>query len=91
MAALLSAAPQHIAPPRSPHANTKAVCLCPAPAVGLISTFQDAMLPAWISYELVEALRYLARRSQVKPRGSVRVICGIIRFCYRGGSGAALT
>jgi len=63
MAALLTAAPQHIAPPRSPHANTKAVCFCPAPAVGLISTFQDAMLPAWISSVKVELLRYLVRRS----------------------------
>jgi len=48
MAILLPAAPQHIAPPRSPHANAKAVGFCPAPAVGLIGTFQDAMLPAWI-------------------------------------------
>jgi len=57
MAALLTAAPQHIAPPRSAHTNTKAVCFCPVPAVGLIGTFQDAMLPAWISYDKVEPLR----------------------------------
>jgi hypothetical protein len=63
MAALLTAAPQHIAPPRSAHANTKAVRFCPAPAVGLIGTFQDAMLPAWISCVKVELLRYLAGRS----------------------------
>ena len=54
MTALLSAAPQHIAPPRSPHANTEAVGLSPAPAVRLIGTFQDAMLPAWISCDLVQ-------------------------------------
>ena len=63
MAALLTAAPQHIAPPRSPHTNAKAVCFCPAPAVRLIGTFQDAMLPAWIFYDKAEVLRYLARRS----------------------------
>jgi hypothetical protein len=63
MAALLTAAPQHIAPPRSSHTNSKAVRFCPAPAVGLKGTFQDAMLPAWISYVSVELLRYLAGRS----------------------------
>jgi hypothetical protein len=57
MAALLTAAPQHIASPRSSHTNTEAVCFCPAPAVGLIGTFQDAMLPAWISCDKVELLR----------------------------------
>jgi len=63
MTALLTAAPQHIAPPRSSHTNAKAVRFCPAPAVGLKGTFQDAMLPAWISYVKVELVRYLARRS----------------------------
>ena len=62
MAALLTAAPQHIAPPRSPHANAKAVRFCPAPAVGLISTFQDAMLPTWIFYLTAKQLKYLATR-----------------------------
>jgi hypothetical protein len=66
MAALLTAAPQHIAPPRSSHTNAKAVRFCPAPAVRLISSFQDAMLPAWISYAKVKLLRYLVRRSLVK-------------------------
>jgi hypothetical protein len=56
MAALLTAAPQHIAPPRSPHANAKTVCFCPVPAVGLKGTFQDAMLPAWISFVMAELL-----------------------------------
>ena len=49
MTALLTAAPQHIAPSRSSHANSKAVRFCPAPPVRLKSTFQDAMLPAGIS------------------------------------------
>lgn len=59
MAALLTAAPQHIAPPRSSHTNTKAVRFCPAPAVGLKGSFQDAMLPAWISCVTFEYLRYI--------------------------------
>ena len=63
MTALLTAAPQHIAPPRSPHANSKAVRFCPAPAVRLKGTFQDAILPAWISYDTNEQLRYLVGRS----------------------------
>jgi hypothetical protein len=54
MAALLTASPQHIAPPRSPHANAKTVCLCPASAVRLIGTFQNAMLPAWICCDIFE-------------------------------------
>jgi hypothetical protein len=74
MAALLTAPPQNIAPPRSPHANTKAVCFCPVPAVGLISTFQDAMLPAWISYAEVELIRYLAPRTFVKVRPPAVVV-----------------
>ena len=49
MTAFLTAAPQHIAPSGCPHANAKAVCFCPAPAIRLKSTFQSAMLPAWIS------------------------------------------
>ena len=68
MAALLTAPPQNIAPPRSPHANAKAVCFCPVPAVGLISTFQDAMLPAWISCVKFESIRYPAPTSLVKLR-----------------------
>ena len=59
MAALLTAAPQNIAPPRSSHTNTKAVRFCPAPAVGLKGSFQDAMLPAWISYVTFEHPRYI--------------------------------
>jgi hypothetical protein len=59
MTALLTAAPQHIAPPRSSHTNTKAVRFCPAPAVGLKGSFQDAMLPAWISCVTLEHLRYI--------------------------------
>jgi hypothetical protein len=57
MTALLTAAPQHIAPSRSSHTNSKAVRFCPAPAVGLKGTFQDAMLPAWISCESMQALK----------------------------------
>jgi hypothetical protein len=45
MTALLTAAPQYIAPPRSSHSNSKAVRFCPAPAVGLKGTFQDAIAP----------------------------------------------
>jgi len=63
MAALLTAAPQHIAPPRSSHTNAKAVRFCLVPAVRLKGTFQDAMLPAWISCDTVQQLRYLGRRS----------------------------
>jgi len=61
MAALLTATPQNIAPPRSLHTNAEAVRFRAATAVRLISTFQDAMLPAWISK--VEPLRYLVRTS----------------------------
>jgi hypothetical protein len=46
MTALLTATPQDVAPPRSLHTNAKTVGLCPATTVGLIGTFQDAMLPA---------------------------------------------
>ena len=57
MAAFLTATPQHIAPPRSSHANPEAVSFGAAPAVRLIGTFQDAMLPAWISFVTIEPLR----------------------------------
>ena len=59
MAALLTAAPQNIAPPRSAHPNAKAVRFGAAPAVGLKGSFQDAMLPAWISCVTLEHLRYI--------------------------------
>ena len=72
MTALLTATPQHIAPPWSRHANAKAVRFCPAPAVRLKSSFQGAMLPAWISCTSFKLIRYLAGGILVKPgRNSV--------------------
>ena len=63
MTALLTAAPQHIAPSWSPHANAKAVCFCPAPAVRLKGTFQSVMLPTVVSDVKANHLKYLAGRS----------------------------
>ncbi len=83
MTALLTAAPQHIAPPRSSHANTKAVRFCPAPTVGLKGTLQDAMLPAWISCVKFKQIRYLAQRNLVKTRGGVAATQLVPTICSR--------